>query len=293
MSVMLRPERLTALGRGARRRPIGRGRRRRRRVPGRRPPASSCTWPTTATSSPTSPPGPTCRPFNPAPPSTSAGSPGRRSCCRAGRCGPAPPPTTSTPSKPRPTHDSPTHDQTVVRCQGTDATDRPPPTRKVPHDHPQPSSPNPFGGRAPLSRRQLITRAGVLGAAGISLPSLLAACGGGSDDDAAQSGSSPGTAGSGSSPGGGGGNSLYFENWPAYIDPTEDGADRHGRPVRRRHRRRHAVHRGVQRQQRVLRQDPAGRSATATRSTPTSSPRRRGWPAGSSRWAGSTSCRST
>ncbi len=27
----------------------------------------------------------------------------------------------------------------------------------------------------------------------------------------------------GSSPGGGGGNSLYFENWPAYIDPTEDG----------------------------------------------------------------------
>ena len=30
--------------------------------------------------------------------------------------------------------------------------------------------------------------------------------------------------GGGSSPaGGGGGNSLYFENWPAYIDPTEDG----------------------------------------------------------------------
>jgi spermidine/putrescine transport system substrate-binding protein len=86
-----------------------------------------------------------------------------------------------------------------------------------------PRVPNPFVRTgAPLTRRQLITRAGMLGAAGISLPSLLAACGG-SDDDSGSSGSSPGTAGGGSSPGGGGGNSLYFENWPAYIDPTEDG----------------------------------------------------------------------
>ena len=76
----------------------------------------------------------------------------------------------------------------------------------------------------PLSRRQLIVRAGVLGAAGISLPSFLAACG--SDDDSSSGsspGSAPGTAGGGTSPAGGGGNSLYFENWPAYIDPTEDG----------------------------------------------------------------------
>ena len=90
-----------------------------------------------------------------------------------------------------------------------------------------PRVPNPFAGAGtPLSRRQLIMRAGVLGAAGISLPSLLAACGGGSDDESSGtpgSGSSSGTAGGGSSPGGGGGNSLYFENWPAYIDPTEDG----------------------------------------------------------------------
>jgi len=88
-----------------------------------------------------------------------------------------------------------------------------------------PRVPNPFGGRRPLTRRQLITRAGVLGAAGISLPALLSACG--SDDEGSSntssSGSAPGTAGGGSSPGGGGGNSLYFENWPGYIDPTEDG----------------------------------------------------------------------
>ena len=88
---------------------------------------------------------------------------------------------------------------------------------------PNPRVPNPFGGRGPLTRRQLIIRAGVLGAAGISLPSLLSACGGGSDDATSEAGSSPSTAGGGSSPGGGGGNSLYFENWPLYIDPTEDG----------------------------------------------------------------------
>jgi len=93
---------------------------------------------------------------------------------------------------------------------------------------PNPRVPNPFLGASSLSRRQLIKRAGFLGAAGLSLPAFLAACGGSSDDDASSgtsaTGSSPGTAAaSGSSPGGGGGDSLYFENWPAYIDPTEDG----------------------------------------------------------------------
>jgi len=74
----------------------------------------------------------------------------------------------------------------------------------------------------PLSRRQLIVRAGALGAAGLSLPSLLAACGG--DDDDSSSGSEGTSPSGGSAPGGGGGNELFFENWPAYIDPTEDGA---------------------------------------------------------------------
>ena len=75
----------------------------------------------------------------------------------------------------------------------------------------------------PLSRRQLIVRAGAFGAAGLSLPSLLAACG--DDDDSSSGGSTPSTSGSGgSTPGGGGGNELFFENWPAYIDPTEEGA---------------------------------------------------------------------
>ena len=44
-------------------------------------------------------------------------------------------------------------------------------------------------------------RSGALGVAGLSLPALLAACGGG----------------------GGGGNALVFDNWPLYIDPSEDG----------------------------------------------------------------------
>ncbi|MFZ9925993.1 MAG: ABC transporter substrate-binding protein, partial [Ilumatobacteraceae bacterium] len=44
-------------------------------------------------------------------------------------------------------------------------------------------------------------RSGALGVAGASLPALLAACGGG----------------------GGGANALLFDNWPLYIDPTEDG----------------------------------------------------------------------
>jgi spermidine/putrescine transport system substrate-binding protein len=81
---------------------------------------------------------------------------------------------------------------------------------------------NPFTGRSALTRRQLLIRAGALGAAGVSLPAILAACG--SDGDSGSSaGSTPATSTGTSSGGGGGGGSLFFENWPAYIDPTEDG----------------------------------------------------------------------
>ena len=88
------------------------------------------------------------------------------------------------------------------------------------------SNPFPFpAGRSAMSRRQLLIRAGALGAAGVSLPALLAACGGNSDS--ASSGSTPATTGGTSGGGGGGGGTsggLFFENWPSYIDPTEDGA---------------------------------------------------------------------
>ena len=89
--------------------------------------------------------------------------------------------------------------------------------------------PNPFRiptSRSALSRRQLLIRAGALGAAGVSLPALLAACG---SSDSGSSGSTPATTGGTSGGGGGGGGggatgTLFFENWPAYIDPTVDGA---------------------------------------------------------------------
>ncbi|CAN5514425.1 spermidine/putrescine ABC transporter substrate-binding protein [soil metagenome] len=83
-----------------------------------------------------------------------------------------------------------------------------------------------------LTRRQFIRRSGVFGAASLALPTILAACG--NDDDAADSaagggtthgsgsGTSPGTSG-GTPAGGGGDGKLFFENWPEYIDPTEDG----------------------------------------------------------------------
>jgi spermidine/putrescine transport system substrate-binding protein len=74
-----------------------------------------------------------------------------------------------------------------------------------------------------LTRRQLLVRAGALGAAGMSLPAILAACGGGDDGESGSAGSSPATSGGTSGGGGGGGGRLFFENWPAYIDPTEDG----------------------------------------------------------------------
>ena len=55
-----------------------------------------------------------------------------------------------------------------------------------------------------FSRRELLIRSGVLGAAGLSLPAILAACGG---DDGGS--------------GGGGAGELLIENWPEYIDLTE------------------------------------------------------------------------
>ena len=54
--------------------------------------------------------------------------------------------------------------------------------------------------RSSMTRRQFLARSGAVGALGLSLPALLAACGGADDGGAA---------------------SLFFENWPLYIDPTE------------------------------------------------------------------------
>lgn len=58
------------------------------------------------------------------------------------------------------------------------------------------------GSRTGLTRRQFLARSGALGVAGLSLPALLAACGG-SDADLAET------------------DTLFFENWPEYIDLTE------------------------------------------------------------------------
>jgi spermidine/putrescine transport system substrate-binding protein len=58
-----------------------------------------------------------------------------------------------------------------------------------------------------VTRRQLLARAGLLGAAGIAVPGLL--------------GTRVATAAR--RVGSGDGGELYFENWPEYIDPTEDG----------------------------------------------------------------------
>lgn len=61
-----------------------------------------------------------------------------------------------------------------------------------------------------ITRRQFFRRARSLGAAGLSLPALYASCGGPpGGDESAQTG---------------GGKSLFFENWPVYIDPTEGEA---------------------------------------------------------------------
>ncbi|MGA0118200.1 MAG: ABC transporter substrate-binding protein [Ilumatobacteraceae bacterium] len=52
----------------------------------------------------------------------------------------------------------------------------------------------------PLSRREFLIRSGIVGAGALSLPTLLAACGGGDGGDGADVAS------------------LMFENWPLYID---------------------------------------------------------------------------
>jgi spermidine/putrescine transport system substrate-binding protein len=69
---------------------------------------------------------------------------------------------------------------------------------------------------AALSRRDFLIRSGMLGAAGLSLPALLAACGG---DDGGSESESDDTSGGGSEATGG----LFFENWPAYIDEETVG----------------------------------------------------------------------
>ncbi|MGA0878069.1 MAG: ABC transporter substrate-binding protein [Ilumatobacteraceae bacterium] len=60
----------------------------------------------------------------------------------------------------------------------------------------------PHAGRRGLTRRELLLRGGALGFAGLSLPTLLAACGGGGDSS-------------------GGDLALDMVNWPLYIQPTE------------------------------------------------------------------------
>lgn len=71
----------------------------------------------------------------------------------------------------------------------------------------RPTTPRTTPAGVTLTRRELLVRAGMLGATGLSLPTILAACGG--------------SGGSSSSGGGGGSSSLFVENWPLYIDPTD------------------------------------------------------------------------
>jgi len=55
----------------------------------------------------------------------------------------------------------------------------------------------------PVSRREFLIKSGIVGAGALSLPALLAACGGGDGGDGGNGGDSK---------------SLMFENWPLYID---------------------------------------------------------------------------
>lgn len=55
----------------------------------------------------------------------------------------------------------------------------------------------------PVSRREFLIKSGIVGAGALSLPALLAACGGGDSGDSGNGGDSK---------------SLMFENWPLYID---------------------------------------------------------------------------
>jgi spermidine/putrescine transport system substrate-binding protein len=72
-----------------------------------------------------------------------------------------------------------------------------------------------------MSRRQLLARAGAMGAAGVSFPALLAACGASSGGEGAGAETDDSTGADGTAPAGGGGSGLFFENWPEYIDPTD------------------------------------------------------------------------
>jgi spermidine/putrescine transport system substrate-binding protein len=72
-----------------------------------------------------------------------------------------------------------------------------------------------------VDRRQFLIRGGLAGAAGLSLPALLAACG--DDDSSSATTQAPGTTAAPATTASSGPGSLFFENWPAYIDPTEDG----------------------------------------------------------------------
>ena len=65
-----------------------------------------------------------------------------------------------------------------------------------------------------MDRRQFLIKSGLLGAAGLSLPAFLAACGG---DDGGSSGTTPGTSPAGGTAGAGA-DELRILNWQAYID---------------------------------------------------------------------------
>ncbi len=61
-----------------------------------------------------------------------------------------------------------------------------------------------------VTRRQFMTRSGIVLGGAVIAPQILAACG--DDDDSGNGGS------------GGSSNGVYFENWPEYIDTAEDGS---------------------------------------------------------------------
>ena len=149
VSVMLRPERLTRPAECPRRRSIGRRRRHRRRVPGPDGPPRRPSSPTRARSSPTFPPAPTCR----AVASRHHDPPRLGARCRVPAVGLA-----DAPGRDRDRHrharspgrlmtamsltaDS-MHSRSCMTCHDPCRARPPPPTlsRKVPHDHPEPSS---------------------------------------------------------------------------------------------------------------------------------------------------------
>ena len=217
---MLRPERLTRVDRTERRRPVDRRHRHRHRVPGRHRPARPPTRRRQRSDRQRRPPAtdlPFLLPRSHHPPRR--GIRARRSCSPAG------------PSRPGATaNDIDTLEATrrqADRIPDTPISDDPPdvgPRKEPRHDltEPQPL-PMPTHADEPPStarprrrtrrcRRVLAgTPRGVRWTAtrrprhGCRAPTATAAADG---SDA---------------PAGGGGNSLYFENWPEYIDPTEDG----------------------------------------------------------------------